>query len=132
MKKICLDTSAYEKIFFAKSSVINYAKSASQILVPITVYGELLYSFKNGSRLEWNLKRMTDFLNQPLVKIINTSEETADIYSDIRLGLKQKGKPIPENDIWIAAHCLENGAVLVTYDKHFLNIAGLRLWKRDY
>ena len=35
---------------------------------------------------------------------------------------------IPLNDIWIAAHAIETGAKLVTYDKHFRHIAGLRLW----
>jgi len=34
----------------------------------------------------------------------------------------------PLNDIWIAAHAVETGAKLITYDAHFKNINKLRLW----
>jgi tRNA(fMet)-specific endonuclease VapC len=34
----------------------------------------------------------------------------------------------PINDVWIAAHGLETGSILVTYDDHFAVIPGLRLW----
>jgi len=42
----------------------------------------------------------------------------------------KSGKPLPINDVWIAAHALETGAVVVTYDAHFKSIPGLRLWER--
>jgi tRNA(fMet)-specific endonuclease VapC len=42
--------------------------------------------------------------------------------------LKKAGRPIPLNDVWIAAHALETGSVLVTYDAHFAAVPGLRLW----
>ena len=42
--------------------------------------------------------------------------------------LRKSGKPIPINDVWIAAHGLETGSILVTYDDHFAVIPGLRLW----
>jgi len=32
------------------------------------------------------------------------------------------------NDVWIAAHAIETGSVLATFDAHFEKIAGLRLW----
>lgn len=47
--------------------------------------------------------------------------------SDIRLKLKQKGNPIPENDIWIAAICIANGLPLLTADRHFQNIDNLEV-----
>ena len=42
--------------------------------------------------------------------------------------LKRSGKPLPVNDVWIAAHALETGSILVTYDDHFASVPGLRLW----
>jgi predicted nucleic acid-binding protein len=33
--------------------------------------------------------------------------------------LNKIGRPIPTNDIWIAATALETGSHLITYDKHF-------------
>jgi tRNA(fMet)-specific endonuclease VapC len=52
-----------------------------------------------------------------------------DIFAELLLALKQAGTPIPTHDIWIAAAAIELGCVLVTYDKHFLNMKQLRLWK---
>ena len=45
----------------------------------------------------------------------------------IAASLRAKGRPIPANDIWIAAHALEAGADLVSYDRHFDQIDGLVL-----
>ena len=50
---------------------------------------------------------------------------TADRYSRIAVGLRAKGRPIPSNDIWIAAHTMETGADLVSCDRHFEQIDGL-------
>jgi len=40
-----------------------------------------------------------------------------------------QGKKIPLNDVWIAAHAMQHGAILITYDKHFEHVQGLRIWK---
>ena len=60
----------------------------------------------------------------------DVSQETAEIYSDIKMALKKKGTPIPLNDVWIAAHTVETGAKLITYDSHFLKVPGLRVWEK--
>jgi tRNA(fMet)-specific endonuclease VapC len=52
-------------------------------------------------------------------------QETVIAYYQVRLNLKQKGKPIPENDIWIAAQCVDNQWTLVTNDAHFGHVDGL-------
>ena len=47
------------------------------------------------------------------------------------LGPRSDGKehrtPLPENDIWIAAICLQHGLTLLTLDRHFDRIEGLAL-----
>ena len=50
---------------------------------------------------------------------------TADRYARIATALRAKGRPIPSNDIWIAAHSMETGADLVSCDRHFEYIDGL-------
>jgi predicted nucleic acid-binding protein len=47
----------------------------------------------------------------------------------IKSSLKKAGQPLPLNDVWIAAHALETGSVLVTYDSHFSDVPGLRTWE---
>jgi tRNA(fMet)-specific endonuclease VapC len=51
--------------------------------------------------------------------------ETARRYAELRLALKRAGRPIPSNDLWIAATCLRHGLVLVTADAHFTHCPGL-------
>ena len=43
--------------------------------------------------------------------------------------LRKKGRPIPINDVWIAASCMEHGARLITFDTHFAEIDGLLRWE---
>ena len=52
---------------------------------------------------------------------------TAEHYAEIRLALKQKGRPIPENDMWISAVCRTHDVPLLTFDRHFAEIPFLRL-----
>ncbi len=51
--------------------------------------------------------------------------KTAVVYAQMRLALKRKGRPIPMNDVWIAAQCLERSWVLVTDDSDFDYMDGL-------
>ncbi|HAA90566.1 MAG TPA: hypothetical protein DCE07_08400 [Peptococcaceae bacterium] len=46
-------------------------------------------------------------------------EYVAARYAALRQKLKKAGRPIPENDIWIAASCLELDAMLLSRDAHF-------------
>jgi tRNA(fMet)-specific endonuclease VapC len=62
------------------------------------------------------------------VTVLEATIETADIFGLIMASLKKSGNPIPINDVWIAAHALETGSILMTYDDHFARIPGLRLW----
>jgi predicted nucleic acid-binding protein len=60
--------------------------------------------------------------------VLEATFETAENFGLIKAALRNSGRSIPTNDIWIAAHALEAGAVLVTYDSHFLAVPGLRTW----
>ncbi|MBN2893586.1 MAG: PIN domain-containing protein [Bacteroidales bacterium] len=63
--------------------------------------------------------------------ILNSNASVAEEYSEILIELKEKGKPIPENDIWIASICRNNGLILATRDKHLTNVNNLNIeiWK---
>jgi tRNA(fMet)-specific endonuclease VapC len=58
----------------------------------------------------------------------NVTKETADVFGQVKDALKRAGAPIPMNDVWIAAQAIETGSVLITYDRHFSKVPGLRLW----
>lgn len=91
------------------------------------VVGELLYGFRNGRRFEANQRKLQAFLDSPIVQLLPVTITTSDRYSRIAAMLRTKGKPIPSNAIWIAAHAMETGADLLSRDKHFAEVDGLAL-----
>jgi len=72
-----------------------------------------------------NLDELNEFLTSPRVIFIDIDYNTADNYAKIFKQLREKGKPIPTNDLWIAASALQHDLTLFTYDKHFRFIDGL-------
>lgn len=70
------------------------------------------------------------FMDKPTVELLPAGEDTADFYARIWSALRKGSRPIPTNDVWIAAQAMETGSVLVTYDSHFAQIPGLRIWEQ--
>jgi tRNA(fMet)-specific endonuclease VapC len=93
------------------------------VVLPLPVVGELLFGAENSARPLQNLTRYLNFIE--FCVVVPMGRETARAYSQTRLGLRRKGRPIPENDIWIAAQCLENNWILATNDEHFTYVDGL-------
>ena len=127
MKKILLDTNTYAAFKKNENNAVSVLRSAEYIGVNIVVMAELFSGFKGGSREKKNRQELDQFLDSPRVDVIELDEETAEFYAQIFWNLKNKGKPIPTNDIWVAASAMKNGLSLFTYDDHFKNIEGLIL-----
>ncbi len=125
MKRIIIDTNIAIEVLNGKEETIKKLEKYDVICLPIIVCGELLYGAKNSKKAEQNEKKFKGFIENCV--ILNTNSLIATEYAQIRKNLKDKGKPIPENDIWIAAICLMNDIPLATRDKHFKNIGKLRL-----
>ena len=123
--KILLDTSAYVLFKQNHADVVETVIKSELILISPIVLGELMFGFRNGNRLRQNMKELNDFLEHDIVDLARIGQITSDRYSRIAAALKSKGRPIPTNDIWIAAQTMEHGAELITSDRHFENIDGL-------
>ena len=123
--RILLDSSAYSHLKRGHHRVAEIVRASEEVLLSLVVIGELLYGFRNGDRRERNIRELHAFLDNPYVKVAALSLTTADRYSRIAASLRAKGRPIPSNDIWIAAHAMETGADLVSHDRHFEQIDGL-------
>ena len=123
--RILLDSNAYSHLKRGHRRIAEIVRHSEEILLPLVVIGELLYGFRNGSRLERNVRELHAFLDSPHVTIAAMTLTTADRYSRIAAALRSKGRPIPSNDIWIAAHAMETGADLISADRHFEQIDGL-------
>ncbi len=123
--RILLDTNIISDINNNVSETIAPLKSAKEIFVPSIVAGELFYGIQNSSKKEANLQFYRNFFNSCVILDVNFA--TAEIYGNTKTRLKEKGRPIPENDIWIAAIAIQHDLTLVTHDKHFDDIEGLAL-----
>ncbi len=129
MTKVLLDTNAYSAFMAGDQCVLEYIVEAEVVYISTIVIGELFAGFHGGGKLIQNREELKAFLSKDSIKIIDVTMETAEIFGEIKSGLSKKGKMVPLNDIWIAAHTIETGSKLVTYDEHFKNINGLRIWE---
>lgn len=123
--RLILDTSAYARMRAADADVMAMVAAAQVVLLPVTVLGELEGGFGLGSRAAENRIALSDFLSEPFVGTLNTTQSVARRYGELFVALRNAGTPIPTNDIWIAAATLDCGGRLLTYDQHFELVAGL-------
>ena len=124
-----LDSNAYSQLMLGREQVRQIVRGAEEVLLSAVVLGELLYGFRHGSRYERNVRGMRAFLDNPYVSLVPVGETTADRYSRIAASLRAKGRPIPTNDVWLAAHAMETGADLVSADRRFEHVDGIA-WVR--
>jgi tRNA(fMet)-specific endonuclease VapC len=123
--KALLDTNAYSALRLGHELVAEQVRSSEEVLLSIVFVGELLFGFRNGSRYEENALALRSFLEDPNVRLLPVTWDTADLFGRISAALRKKGRPIPTNDIWIAAHAMEASADLISSDPHFGHIDGL-------
>ncbi len=123
--EIALDTSVAIRFLNGDTAVTERVMSIPEVVLPVIVVGELLFGAENSAQALKNLPQYLEFISACIVVPLGT--ETARNYARTRLALKRKGRPIPMNDVWIAAQCLEYGWVLVTDDRDFDYVDGLLL-----
>lgn len=123
--RVLLDSNAYSEFMRGNHHAGEIVRGAEQILLSAVVIGEQLYGFRQGPRFQQNLAQLRSFLERPYVSFVPVGPVTADRYSRIMVSLRTKGRPIPTNDVWIAAHAMETGADLVSGDRHFEHVDGI-------
>jgi len=127
MKRILLDTNTYAAFKRNDQIAMSIIRTSEYLGINVIVLGELYGGFKGGSKEKTNKEELEQFLDSPRVQIIQLDEETAEFYANIYWDLKKKGKPVPSNDMWVAASAMRHGLALFTYDEHFKDIKGLLL-----
>ena len=118
-----LDTNAAIALQNADQDFLNWLDGKTDILLPAPVIGELYYGALNSSRTIANIAAIEKLVADNV--ILDCDVKTAENYGRVRHQLKLKGRPIPENDIWIAAVALQYDLTLVTRDQHFNEVDGL-------
>jgi predicted nucleic acid-binding protein len=122
LNTLVLDTSGYSTFKRGYPEAVDALRRVQSILIPTIVLGKLLAGFEAGSRSAENRRELAEFQRSPRVRTVFITEETAERYARIYAFLRSIGRPIPTNDLWIAASAMEHGAALLTADGHFLDI----------
>ena len=104
MRRLAIDTNIYAAFKNNDANVAEVFRNCELIGVDITVIAELYTGFSLGSRERENRRELEAFLNAPRIEVLPHDLETAEYYAMIVKKLKAKGKPVPSNDIWIAAN----------------------------
>lgn len=126
MRGLCLDTNAYSEFMRGVEAAVALVESAEQVWMPFVVLGELRAGFLKGSRSGINEAELSEFLASSQVAIAHAGDATSRLYARVFDTLRRQGKPIPTNDLWVAACALEHHAALFSFDAHFNAVEGLR------
>lgn len=123
--KFILDTNIIIALFEDDNNVKLNISKAKMIFLPSIVIGELFYGAYNSGKQKKNIEKIIKFCGE--IQVLSCDYITATIYGKIKKQLKEIGKPIPENDIWIAAISIQNNIPLVTKNKHLSYIGEIEL-----
>jgi len=121
---VILDTNAVSALFAGEPRLERVLTGSDRHHLPVIVLGEYRYGL-SGSRLREELGRQLETLERESV-VLGTDRNTACHYAEVRQELKQQGTPIPENDVWLAALARQHNLPMVSHDRHFDHVRGLR------
>ena len=120
-----VDSNGYVALCSGDTDAASLIGSFQTVYLPVVVLGELLYGAGASGRPAENRLRVGEFAGK--CTLLEVTREIAERYAELRLELRSVGRPIPDNDLWIAATCMVAGVPLITRDGHFAQLAGLRV-----
>jgi len=122
--EVILDTNALSALFDGEPGLKEKLRRATRISLPVVVLGEYRFGLLGASR---RMKTGPDLAGlQAVSEVLPIDVETIEPYAKICDQLKRAGTPIPTNDIWIAALAIQHGLPIVSRDRHFDRVAGVK------
>ena len=119
-----LDTNAVSASLGGDKALAQVLRGAPRHHLPVPVIGEYQFGLL-ALRQERRYRELFRKLEAESI-VLCPERETADHYAAIRFDLKQRGRPIPENDLWIAALARQHSLAIVSNDVHFDHVGGVR------
>jgi tRNA(fMet)-specific endonuclease VapC len=121
---LILDTNALSAVADGEPQAMEIVAGADRIAVPVIVLGEYRLGIAQSRHRAIYESWLREWI--AAVTVLDIDDRTTHSYSAIGLELKRKGKPIPGNDLWIAALCRQHSLPLLSRDRHFDLVAGLQ------
>lgn len=118
-----LDTNILIALLEGDQGVVSSIELAAEVFIPVIAVGELLFGADKSGRPAQNSAKVERFAAGR--SILPCNFNVARAYGRVKQHLREKGRPIPENDPWIAAIAACHELVLVTRDRHFNDVDGL-------
>ena len=112
-----LDTNALSAIADSEPAAVPVFSQAASIELPVIVLGEYRFGIAHSRRRSEYEKWLRELM--AATRILPVDDETSGHYAQVRTELKKAGKPIPSNDLWIAALCRQHRLPLMSQDRHF-------------
>ncbi|MGL5927163.1 type II toxin-antitoxin system VapC family toxin [Chroococcidiopsis sp.] len=123
--KYLLDTNIIIALFADEVAVKSNLAQADEVFISSIAIGELCYGARKSRRSKENLERIDELV--ATTAVLGCNIQTARYYGEVKNKLRLKGRPLPENDIWIAALALQYNLTLVTRDAHFQEVENLQI-----
>ena len=117
-----LDTNALSAFADEDPAILSILTKAEQLAIPVIVLGEYRYGIAQ-SRNKAGYSSWLDGL-LPDCMVLDINEKTTFHYADINIYLRRVGRPIPTNDLWIAALCRQHRLPVLSRDRHFDFVPG--------
>lgn len=119
-----VDTNALSAYADGVPQAVLAIDSANSIEVPVVALGEYIFGIEGSRQAQRYAKWLSQFLH--LTRVLPVTEETARHYALARVELKRSGTPIPANDLWIAALARQHKLPILSRDRHFDAVKGVR------
>jgi tRNA(fMet)-specific endonuclease VapC len=120
-----LDTNVVIALFNGETGIRARLAAIPEVFLSSVALGELHFGAAHSGRPEANEARIVEFA--ATCTVLGIDGETARLYGRIKEALRRKGRPIPENDAWIAACALQHGLTVATRDGHFSEVESIQL-----
>ncbi|MFN0314696.1 MAG: type II toxin-antitoxin system VapC family toxin [Burkholderiales bacterium] len=119
-----VDTNALSAFIDGEEAIGKLLTTAPRVAIPVIVIGEFQYGIAASRHRLVYERWLEDHLRE--FEVLPVTRSTTFPYAALRIEIKRIGKPIPANDAWIAALCLEHAMPVVSRDEHFDAVPGVR------
>ena len=121
---VLVDTNVVVAYFRGDKAIYPHFARVTPVYLPWVVLGELHFGAQRAQRRHEQLAFIHDLLTYAVV--LFPDQDTTEVYGQVKAELARLGKPIPDNDLWIAAVARQHDLPLATRDAHFAHVPGLK------